>query len=155
VHAARPATRRDLGVLVALAEAAVGELAPVRGGDTWARTVGRRPPLEPPLSKALDDPGHLIVCGTLDGCVVGYATARVDDLDDGSRLATLDDIYVLPDARHVGVGEAMMDLVVDWAVAEGAFGIDALALPGMRDTKNFFERFGLVARAIVVHRRLT
>ena len=155
MHAARPAAPRDLGVLVALAEAAVEELSPLRGGDTWARTVGRRSPLEPPLAEALEDPGALVVCGTLDGSVVGYATARVDRLHDGSRLATLDDIYVLPDARHVGVGEAMMDLVVEWATAEGAFGIDALALPGMRDTKNFFERFGLVARAIVVHRRLT
>jgi hypothetical protein len=29
-----------------------------------------------------------------------------------------------------------------------------VALPGMRESKNFFERFGLVARAITVHRRL-
>ena len=30
----------------------------------------------------------------------------------------------------------------------------AEVLPGMRDSKNFFETFGLVARAIVVHRSL-
>jgi hypothetical protein len=36
----------------------------------------------------------------------------------------------------------------------GAIGIDALALPGDRATKNFFETFGLKARAIVVHRSL-
>jgi hypothetical protein len=33
-------------------------------------------------------------------------------------------------------------------------GIDAVALPGMRETKNFFEAAGLVARAIVVHKAL-
>ena len=37
------------------------------------------------------------------------------------------------------------------ATAAGAIGVDALALPGDRATKNFFETFGLKARAIVVH----
>jgi hypothetical protein len=32
--------------------------------------------------------------------------------------------------------------------------VDALVLPGHREGKNFFERFGLTARAIVVHREL-
>jgi hypothetical protein len=47
-----------------------------------------------------------------------------------------------------------MDHVVAWCRAAGCFGIDSLALPGDRSTKNFFESFGLVARAIVVHRSL-
>ena len=47
----------------------------------------------------------------------------------------------------------MYDLLA-WATAQGCFGIDALALPGNRATKNFFERYGLTARAIIVHKRL-
>jgi hypothetical protein len=47
-----------------------------------------------------------------------------------------------------------MDAIVAWAEAAGCVGIDSLALPGNRETKNFFETFGLVARAIVVHRPL-
>ena len=66
----------------------------------------------------------------------------------------LNGLYVDPGAREVGVGEAMMDLVLAWSEERGATGIDAVALPGDRATKNFFERFGLTARAIVVHRRL-
>ena len=54
----------------------------------------------------------------------------------------------------MGVGEAMMDLLVERARAAEAVGIDALALPGDRHTKNFFETFGLTARAILVHRAL-
>jgi hypothetical protein len=54
----------------------------------------------------------------------------------------------------VGVGEAVMDHLVAWCRAQGCFGVDSLALPGDRQTKNFFESFGLVARAIVVHRPL-
>mgnify|MGYP001466663926 FL=1 len=47
-----------------------------------------------------------------------------------------------------------MDLLIDAARADGAVGIDSLALPGDRANTHFFERFGLTARAIVVHRSL-
>jgi GNAT superfamily N-acetyltransferase len=154
VHAARPATATDLPDLVALAEAAVAEMVPNRGGELWARTIGRRPPFEPALSAAMVDPMRLLLCGTVDGVTCGYASVRLDDLHDGDRLAVVEDLYTLPDARGVGVGEALMDTVLVWAKAEGAIGVDAVALPGMRDTKNFFESFGLVARALVVHRSL-
>jgi hypothetical protein len=48
----------------------------------------------------------------------------------------------------------MMQALVDWCTERGCMGVDSLALPGDRHTKNFFESFGLVARAIVVHRPL-
>jgi hypothetical protein len=32
-------------------------------------------------------------------------------------------------------------------------GIDAFALPGMRETKNFFEGSGFTARLLVMHRQ--
>ena len=58
------------------------------------------------------------------------------------------------DRSSVAVGEVVMDAAVAWARERGCFGIDSVALPGNRETKNFFERFGLTARAIVVHRVL-
>lgn len=155
MHAARLATERDLPVLEALVGVATREMTPARGGDLWARTLGRTEPYGPALAEALVDPAQLVICGTIDGVTVGYGVARIDELHDRSRLAVIEDLYTLPDARHVGVGEAMMDLVLGWASDQGAVGVDAVALPGMRDTKNFFESFGLVARAIVVHRPLT
>jgi GNAT superfamily N-acetyltransferase len=66
----------------------------------------------------------------------------------------LSEIYVDPAARGLGVGERMMDLVLSWCADHHCQGIDSLALPGMRDSKNFFERFGLKARLLVVHRAL-
>ena len=73
---------------------------------------------------------------------------------DGGVLGVLDDIYVEPEAREVGVGEALMDAVEAWCRGRGCIGIDSLALPGNRETKNFFETLRSVARAIVVHRSL-
>jgi hypothetical protein len=43
---------------------------------------------------------------------------------------------------------------VAWCREQACVGIDALALPGNRATKNFFEMLGFTARALVVHKVL-
>jgi GNAT superfamily N-acetyltransferase len=73
---------------------------------------------------------------------------------DARPHAFVEQIYVDPGGRAVGVGEAMVGLLVDEATTRGAIGIESLALPGDRATKNFFENQGMVARAIIVHRWL-
>ena len=155
METARAASADDLPAIASLAEAAIDELQPTRGGAIWARQVGRDRPVGPSLREALDDPDAMLIAGTIDDAVVGYAAVRLDPFRDGGVLAVLDDLYVDPEARGVGVGEAMMNAVVDWARERGCVGVDSVALPGNRATKNFFESFGLVARAIVVHRSLS
>ncbi len=101
------------------------------------------------------DTSHLLVVGTLDGTVMGYGVAHFEQLRDGGLLGVVDDLYTEPGCRELGIGELMMQHLVDWCAGQGCFGVDSLALPGDRHTKNFFESFGLVARAIVVHRSLS
>jgi ribosomal protein S18 acetylase RimI-like enzyme len=154
VEAARPAIEDDLPAIAALARTAIAELRATKGGDLWFRTAARAEPMEESLAATLADPDQLLLAGTVDGVVVGYGAVRVERLRDGDLLAMMDDIYVDPEARGVAVGEVVMDAALEWAKERGCIGIDSLALPGNRDTKNFFERFGLVARAILVHRPL-
>jgi GNAT superfamily N-acetyltransferase len=148
MEAARAATREDRAAIEELHAAATAELQPQRGGAIWARQTDRD------AGPALDDAGVAAWVGTIDDEVVGYAIARLDELTDGGCLAVLTDVYVLPEARAVGIGEALLDAVIAWATEAGAVGIDSVALPGMRESKNFFETAGLVARAITVHRSL-
>ncbi|HEY6532371.1 MAG TPA: GNAT family N-acetyltransferase [Acidimicrobiales bacterium] len=154
MEGARPATAEDLPDLERLAGEAVAELTAERGGAMWARTLGRRAPYVDDLAHALADHDTLVLCGTVDGAVVGYAVTHLDDIADGGRLAVIDDLYTEPQARTVGVGEALLAAIVAWATERGAVGLDAVVLPGARETKNFFETFGLRARALVVHRDL-
>jgi GNAT superfamily N-acetyltransferase len=154
-EAARTAVGADLAQVVALAGAATEEKLRQKGGVLWARREGRPAPREAALRSALESPDHEVAVGTLDGVAVGYGVVRVEKLLDGGLLGVIDDIYVDPDARAVGVGETLMNHLIDWCLARGCFGVDSLALPGDRHTKNFFESFGLVARAIVVHRPLS
>ncbi len=154
MEAARPATAEDVPRLAELARAAIAELAPMRGGSVWRAREARTEPVEPGLEALLDDPNARLVAGTFDGVVVGYAAAHVEELGDGSRLGVVDDIFVEEEARGVGVGEAMIDDLVAWCAERGCLGVDAMALPGHRLTKNFFEEAGFTARKLVMHHSL-
>ena len=153
VEVARPATDADLQQLAELAEAARNELRPFRGGEVF--TVGRSArPVTEELTLALKDHDQLLLVGTLDDVVLGYARVRTEVLPDGRRLGVIDDLFVLDEARGVGLGETLMDALLEWCRAQGCRGVDAVALPGHRATKNFFEESGFTARLIVMHRSL-
>ncbi len=150
----RRADAGDLEVLGELADLAIEELSRHRGGSIWSRREARRRPVSIGLRADLDDPDACVVVGTIDGTVVGYGVVRLETLYDGASIGQIEDIYVMPDGRGVGVGESLMTHLMDWARQRGCVGVDSLALPGDRGTKNFFETHGLVARSIVVHRSL-
>ena len=147
MEAARRATDDDRATVEALHRAATEQLRAEKGGELWARTTDRE------AGPAWPDDG-VVLAGTIDDVVVGYAIAHAEELADGGVVAVLTDVYVEPDARGVGVGESLLDATIAWARERGCIGIDSVALPGMRESKNFFEAAGLVARAIVVHRSL-
>src|SRR5205814_2346377 len=68
-------------------------------------------PFEP---ATIDRSDAVVVVGTIDDVIIGYAVAVDEVLDDESRLALLQGLYVDPGGREVGVGEAMMDAVLTW-----------------------------------------
>ena len=116
----------------------------------WVLTDARILPVEPQLESEIADPDVLTVMAEYEGVGVGFAVARLLSSNDGRRFVRVTDLYTMPDARHVGVGESMMDLCIEWARSHQAFAVDASVLPGTRDAKNFFEGFGLTARALTV-----
>jgi GNAT superfamily N-acetyltransferase len=154
VEEARPATVDDVPVLAALGRRVLADLGDQRGGELFTRREARAEPFEQDLQAAVDDDDRHLIVGTFDDVPFGYGLVRREELRDGALLAVLEDFVVDPAARGVGIGEAIMDAVLAWSIAQGCIGIDAMALPGDRETKNFFESFGLKARALVVHRDL-
>ena len=150
-EAVRAATPEDLPAIVALVEALRAELTPMRGGGIWAVREARRGPPAGAYGALLTDPAACVVVGTLDAVVVGFGVATVEPLADGRRLGVVAELFVDPEGRAVGVGEAMLEGLVAFCAREGCVGVDAFALPGHRAAKNFFEESGFTARAIVMH----
>jgi GNAT superfamily N-acetyltransferase len=152
VEAARLATEDDVPRLAALAAAARDELSPMKGGWVWRVREARPDPLADGFAAALRAGNTRVLAGTIDGVVIGYAVAHLEVLGEGSTLGVVDDIFVEEGARGVGVGEAMMADLLAWCTGQGCVGMDAMALPGHRSAKNFFEQNGFTARKIVMHR---
>jgi GNAT superfamily N-acetyltransferase len=154
IEAVRKATAADVERLAELAAMAVAEQVGDRGGAIWSVREAREVPAATSLAAVLDDETRVVLCGTLDDVVLAYAVVGVEVLRDGSSLGILSDVYVEPEARAVGIGELLVDAVIEWCGARDCIGIDALVLPGNRATKNFFEMLGFTARALVVHKKL-
>jgi GNAT superfamily N-acetyltransferase len=154
MEASRPAVDEDVPRLAELARAVIAELEPLRGGAVWRAREARREPVAAGLEALLADPDAHVLVGTINDVPVGYAVVRLEHLDDGSRLGVVDDIFVEAEARGIGLGEAMMGDLVAWCRARACFGMDAMALPGARVTKNFFEDSGFTARQLIMHHSL-
>ena len=155
----RSATGTDIEVIAALTEEFEVEIAGERGGDVWLRLHRRPPPLGASIALTINAAEKHVGCAfvaTIDDVVVGWASARTLEMADGKshQVAEITDLMVTAAARGVGVGRLLLDAVVTWSVAQECDGIDAVALPGARATKNFFEAAHFTARAIVVHHRL-
>ena len=81
--------------------------------------------------------------------VVGYLVSH-----HAGQVAFIDDVYVTPDAREVGFGDALVAAAMAAGRAAGCGLIEGEALPGDRHVKNLYERAGITARLIVVSKAL-
>jgi GNAT superfamily N-acetyltransferase len=151
---ARRATGHDLGELRRLVSACVAGLEGQRGARQWLATAAPAPPAEAAELEAEAPNLPVWFAGCIDDAPVGIALAQPRSWPDGSLVLEIRLLYVEPDARDVGVGEALVDRAIELATALGAVAVESTALPGDRELKNLFERYGLVARAIIVHKVL-
>jgi GNAT superfamily N-acetyltransferase len=151
---ARAAIPADLPVLVGLARDLRAEMSDQRGGALWTTREARPEPHEETLQSLIGRDDASVIVGTIDGAIVGFATVEIETLRDGTRLGVVGDLFVEREARAVGVGESIADLIITICRGAHCIGIDAYALPGARDAKNFFERSGFTARALVMHHKL-
>ena len=150
----RNATVPDLPFVLAAHENAHQAIQDARGGELDTLLHGNLDAPEGHWEAYLEHDRRFLLIGELDQVAVGYAAFEIVELSNGTSLATITDLWVHERARGVGVGYALMAQIEHTAIARGARGLDSRALPGDRATKNCYESFGLVARAIHVHRAL-
>ena len=149
MEAARPPREDEIPRLAELHRLAVAAAAPERGGEVFAARETAGEPLEDWLRSRWHDGG--VWAGTIDDFAVGYAVATVEEARANVRLARVEALFVEEGARGVGVGAALMAVILEWARSKQCTGVDAWALPGDRHTKNFFEGSGFSARLLTMH----
>lgn len=152
---ARAATSADLAALGDLLQAAELAVREERGGR-WLLDHDRRA-LDDPSARhrsMLESTGARVIVGCIDRTVVGYALAELSATNSGT-LCMIEELIVAPDARAVGVGSAMLEAVIEWAIENECQAIESQVLPGNRAAKNFFERLGMKTRKMRVSRDLS
>ncbi|MEM9563011.1 MAG: GNAT family N-acetyltransferase [Actinomycetota bacterium] len=152
MESARRATGDDIPAMEAIADRLREAIVDQRGGAMFLQREAGPWPDRDRLAEAVEGRSAAAVAGCYDGIVFGYAIVAYEELLDGTTLARLTDFVVDEEIRGSGIGEAMMNLILELAEDRGCIGIDSVALPGDRSTKNFFESFGLKARLLTVHR---
>jgi len=152
---ARIADANDSKYLERLAIGAEQELIQKRGGLTLSKENPNYGNAKAYFNSAFSDSSTEVFVGTIDEVIVGFGVIKLGNLEDGTAHASIKALYVEEAARSIGVGEAMMEEMLVCAASHRAEAVDAVALPGDRATKNFFETHGLVARAIIVQKALT
>ena len=119
--------------------------------EARAEAAGKRggPELLADVAHTADDAPDVTIVALIGQASVGVASARAR-----SGALNVTELFVTPAARGVGVGAALLSSLVDRAGDLECSRVEAVALPGDRDTKNFFESHGLTARRIIVGRTI-
>ncbi len=146
----RPATEKDVDVLVLLESEARKSLNEFRGADRLANEL---PEIGDSWHEELNNDAVFVLVGGINSVVMGYLVARMTEKSE-NQIATIEQVFVTHDARNLGVGDALVSSALTWAREQNLHALDALALPGDRETKNLYERSGLVARLITVTKKL-
>ena len=141
----RPARLDDAEQLSDLEREARAALVGQRGGDRW---LDEHPLIGDGWPRRCVDSD--VYVGSIDEAVIAYIVA--DLADDG--IVRIDQVWVTPEARELGFGDALLATAIDGAKQHGAVAVEGQALPGDRHTKNLYERAGIVARLITTFRRL-
>lgn len=149
---AREATAADIPVLVELYRKLEDEMAALH--PMWPIANGLDEPVDETLEETLADPATIVLIGSIDGYPFGFMIAREEEMlmqAQGEKIGSIRFIFVDHDAREVGIGEVMRDLVMGLLRKRGITKFDAHVLPGHRLVKNFFEAGGFSARTIIMH----
>ncbi len=146
----RAATPADAAELVRLFCLSATELADRKGAWLWERADS--PFADPTVAaEAVTSEPWVTAVGMIDDVIVGFLVAQQSTMHRDGEIGMVRGLYVETGARGVGVADALIGYAIDRFKEAGCVGVDSWALPGERETKNFYEAHGFTARTITVH----
>lgn len=133
----RPAQPTDVAELNNLEAMARRRIADERGGERLLEVT-------PARADQWFAEGYVTLLALIDDVPVGFLSLRT------GRISFIEGVFVHPDAREVGCGDALVAEARKVAEESGGRRLEAIALPGDRETKNLYERAAITAKAITV-----
>lgn len=127
--------------LAAMMAGCRAELSAMRGGPELIRDIDIQRLAHEVSYVSLTLVGAEQVIGPA-GYGVGWLTA--------SETFTVGELWVTPPARGIGIGHELLAAIRARARSLGAQSVESFALPGLRQTKNFFEAHGMKTRLLTV-----
>jgi aminoglycoside 6'-N-acetyltransferase I len=130
----RPATGRDLAVLLRLARAFYDEDGFTTSDADLERNL---------LALLQSDDAHIAVAIRDDGDddVVGFALTTARLILESGVVAELQDLYVTPSARTGGVGSALIADAVQWARTRSAGQLEIVIAPNGQDVSQLYAYY--------------
>lgn len=144
----RPAHQSDADALQLLESEARAHLSQFRGGE---RLGNELPLVHDRWIERIDSEEWLVLVAGFDEIPLGYLCANMTTTNS---VPLIEQVYVTVDVRQLGLGDGLVSAAIEACRNRGATAIDAVALPGDRETKNLFERSGLTARLLIVSKQL-
>lgn len=89
-----------------------------------------------------------------DGSLGGFIWAVSYFNYFNQKFCSINALVVRKDLRGRGLGTELYKSCEEWSINKGSIGIEIQVLPGDRDTKNFCESKGLVARSLIMYKPL-
>jgi len=133
----RHALPHDVGELNKLEHLARLDLSEERGGQRLLDLVASR------TNRWFED-GVATLVALIDDVPVGFLVLKLDD------IAVIESVFVRIEAREIGCGDGLLGVARSIAEEFGSRRLEAIALPGDRETKNLYERAAITAKAITV-----
>ena len=150
----RPAAPDDLDAVVELYRARAKEAASYRAA--WGDADARPEPVEESVSADMTRPDSAVLVADDGGRVTGYAVVTVGPgLPQHTDLhARISDFHVDDGFRDAGLEDELFSAAVAWAREQGAKTAEIGVVAGDRHAKGVFERLGLKARIVRMHKDL-
>ena len=143
---ARFATSEDIPLLAGLYAELEAEMIPLH--PMWPKAGGLKHPVVDSFADCIVDDDVVVLIGEIDSVGFGFMIGFMEPLLEhvGEVIGAIRYVFTHLEAREVGVGEAMLDQMLDELRTRGIVRFDAHVLPGHRLVKNFFESGGFSAQ---------
>jgi diamine N-acetyltransferase len=80
---------------------------------------------------------------------IGYCLSSVFS-EDGELVGEIDSLFVLPEFRHIGVGNALMNRAIEWLNKQNVARKKIIVAEGNEQAFGFYARYGFYHQANVL-----